>query len=102
VNIHTHPVNAQKQKLPQRDNPHSTRHQAMVAFKIESWIWYAVVLLIAGSRLLVSQVHAHAHAQMHKSPSNPSPAQCKTPIPSPLRPEYPATPEHIELTNLRM
>jgi hypothetical protein len=26
----------------------------MVAFNIESWIWYAVVLLIAGSRLLVS------------------------------------------------
>ena len=45
----------------------------MVAFKIESWIWYAVVLLIAGSRLLVSQAQAHAHAHMHKSPFEPKP-----------------------------
>jgi len=71
----------------------------MVAFKIESWIWYAVVLLIAGSRLLVSQAQAHAH--MHKKPEQTQ-AQSTTPIASPLRLEYSATPENIELTNLRM
>lgn len=29
-------------------------HEAMVAFKVESWIWYSVVLLIAISRLYAS------------------------------------------------
>jgi hypothetical protein len=38
-------------------------HNAMVAFNIESWIWYSVVLLIAISRLSVSPKHTHAHTQ---------------------------------------
>lgn len=59
----------------------------MVAFKIESWIWYAVVLLIAGSRLLVShaQAQAQAHAHMHKSPSKPSPMHNASPKPAATR-----------------
>lgn len=76
-----------KQNYPNAPTHATTRHEAMVAFKIESWIWYAVVLLIAGSRLLVSQAHAH----MHKARSTQ--AQSTTPFPSPLRLEYPASPK---------
>jgi hypothetical protein len=33
----------------------------MLAFKVESWIWYSVVLLIAISRLYDSHIHMHHH-----------------------------------------
>lgn len=41
----------------------------MVAFKIESWIWYSVVLLIAISRLYDSPKPIVAHT--HKAQPNP-------------------------------
>jgi len=41
----------------------------MLAFKVESWIWYSVVLLIAISRLYDSHVHMHRNtAQPNPSP----------------------------------
>jgi hypothetical protein len=41
----------------------------MLAFKVESWIWYSVVLLIAISRLYDSHVHSICTTLQH----NPSP-----------------------------
>jgi len=66
----------------------------MLAFKVESWIWYSVVLLIAISRLYDSHVHVHHNpaqspaqkpesrshrnffrqAQMHKTDKTPNAA----------------------------
>lgn len=49
-------------------------HEAMVAFKVESWIWYSVVLTIAISRLYASPI-----------PKQPTCAQyAHTPQPSPI------------------
>jgi len=39
----------------------------MLAFKVESWIWYSVVLLISISRLYDSS-HVHMHHNPVRSP----------------------------------
>jgi hypothetical protein len=49
-----------RRKNPKRQTQMRGDH-AMLAFKVESWIWYSVVLLIAISRLYDSHIHMHHH-----------------------------------------
>jgi len=42
----------------------------MLAFKVESWIWYSVVLLVAISRLYDSHIHMH-HSPAQFQPESP-------------------------------
>jgi hypothetical protein len=43
----------------------------MLAFKVESWIWYSVVLLVAISRLYDSHVHSICTIIQPRKPESP-------------------------------
>jgi hypothetical protein len=47
----------------------------MLAFKVESWIWYSVVLLVAISRLYDSHVHSICTIIQPRKPESKFPSQ---------------------------